>query len=72
MIKLNIPMISELEISAVVTNNSTTLEVLEKRKSFADMKMVKVTNLQSIEVLSAKSFISERIIFLCKKWNVFL
>ena len=49
---------SELEISAVVhinTNNTTNnnhLDLLEKRKSFADMKTVQVTNtnLQSIEV----------------------
>ena len=45
----------ELEISAVVhinTNNNQPQDALEKRKSFADMKMVKVTNqnLQSIEV----------------------
>ena len=48
----------ELEISAVVhinTNNTTNnnhLDLLEKRKSFADMKTVQVTNtnLQSIEV----------------------
>ena len=49
---------SELEISAVVhintnnTNNNNHLEILEKRKSFADMKTVQVTNtnLQTIEV----------------------
>ena len=49
---------SELEISAVVhintnnTNNNNHLDLLEKRKSFADMKTVRVTNtnLQSIEV----------------------
>ena len=49
---------SELEISAVVhinTNNTTNnnhLDLLEKRKSFADMKTAQVTNtnLQSIEV----------------------
>ena len=49
---------SELEISAVVhintnnTNNNNHLELLEKRKSFADMKTVQVTNtnLQTIEV----------------------
>ena len=49
---------SELEISAVVhinTNNTTNnnhLDLLEKRKSFADMRTVQVTNtnLQSMEV----------------------
>merc|ERR1719336_2472008 len=46
--------LAELEISAVVhinTNNNQPQDALEKRKSFADMKMVKVTNqnLQSIE-----------------------
>ena len=47
---------TELEISAVVhinnNNNNQPLDALEKRKSFADMKMAKVTNqnLHSIEV----------------------
>ena len=36
----------------MVTTDKQTLDVLEKRRSFADMKMAKVTNrnLQSIEV----------------------
>ena len=35
--------VSELEVSAVCNNNNE-MDALEKRRSFADMKMVNVTN----------------------------
>ena len=39
------PHVSELEVSAVCSvNNNNEMDALEKRKSFADMKMVNVTN----------------------------
>ena len=37
--------VSELEVSAVCSvNNNNEMDALEKRRSFADMKMVNVTN----------------------------
>ena len=39
------PPVSELEVSAVCSvNNNNEMDALEKRRSFADMKMVNVTN----------------------------
>ena len=39
------PHVSELEVSAVCSvNNNNEMDALEKRRSFADMKMVNVTN----------------------------